>query len=123
MKKVDLGVSNTVVSKNINRKNIYVDTKHLESTKKDVIKQLNEISSLYEKLGDLLNKLSYKKMVDDEYNPVCIQCSKQCYIQRDEISKLIHDFDYKYNDDVKSALIKNLDDRISYLESKFLVNK
>ena len=123
MKKISLGKATVVMSDNINRKNLYVDTKHTESIKKDIIKQLNDISKIYEKLSDILNKMSYKKMFSGEYNNVSVQCAKKCAVQRDVTEKLREDVEFKYNDDVKSVLIKNLDERISYLESKFLSNK
>lgn len=123
MKKVSLGKSTVIMSDNVNRKNLSVDIKQASSIKKDMIKQLSDIKKEYEKLSDLLNKMSYKKMFMGDYNSVALQCSKHCDSQIDFVDKLITDFEYKYNDDVKSVLISNLDERISYLESKFLSNK
>jgi hypothetical protein len=123
MKKVNLGKSTVVMSENINRKNMYVDTKHADSIKKDIVKELNNIIKTYDKLSDLLNKISYKKMFTGEYNSVAVQCSKKCTVQRNLADKLREDVEYKYNDDVKTCLINSLDERISYLESKFLSNK
>ena len=88
-----------------------------------MIKQLNDISKAYDKLSDLLNKMSYKKIFTGDYNSVALQCAKNCNIQNDLAKKLIDDIEYKYNDDVKSILINNLDERITYLESKILSNK
>ena len=123
MKKVNLGKSTVVMSDNVNRKNLYVDTKHADSINKDMVKLLSDINKTYDKLNDILNKMSYKKMFTGEYNSVAVQCSKKCAIQRDNADKLREDIVFKYNDDVKFILIKNLDERISYLESKFLSNK
>jgi len=123
MKKVSLGKSTVIMSDNVNQKNLSVDIKQAGTIKKDMLKQLNDIKKSYEKLSDLLNKMSYKKMFTGDYNSVALQCSKQCDVQGNYVEKLITDFEYKYNDDVKSVLINNLDERISYLENKFLSSK
>ena len=123
MKKINLGKSTAIINKNVNRKNVYIDSKHADSLKKDVIKQLNDISKTYEKLGEILNKLSYKKMLEDSYNIVSLQCAKECNSQKELANKIAKDVEYKYNDDLKTLLINNLDERISYLENKFLSNK
>lgn len=123
MKKVSLGKSTVIMSDNVNHKNLSVDVKQASAIKKDMLKQLTDIKKNYEKLGDLLNKMSYKKMFTGDFNSVALQCSKQCEFQKSNIERLITDFEYKFNDDVKTVLINNLDERISYLENKFLSNK
>jgi len=123
MKKINLGKSTATVNKNVNRKSLYLDNKHADSIKKDIIKQLNDISKTYDKLSEVLNKMSYKKMCNESYNSISLQCSKECHTQKDFADRLVKDIEYKYNDDLKTLLIKNLDERISYLEKKFLSNK
>lgn len=123
MKKINLGKSTAIINKNVNRKNLYIDNKNADSIKKDIVKQLDAISEIYDKLSEVLNKMSYKKMCSDSYTSVALQCAKECSSQSEIASLLASDVEYKYNDDLKTILINNLDERISYLEKKFLTNK
>lgn len=120
MKRVNLGKPTATISENMSRKKLYVDSKHCDSIKKDVIKQLDVLDKSFEQLSSLLNKASYKKLFRDDYNAVALQCSKKSLSQSNNFKQIRNDLELKYNDDVKMALINNLNERISYLEDKLL---
>jgi len=117
MKKENIGKN--LIHPNMNRKKIVVD-KHMNSLKKDLIRDLDGLSHSYNQMSSLLNKASYKRMFVDDYNPIALQCSKKCSSMSQNGELLKNQFDTKYNDDVKMSLIDSLNERITYLESKLL---
>lgn len=122
MKKIDLGKPTTILNENMNRKDLYVDSSKGDKIKKNIIKQINAINKAFEECDGLLNKMSYKKIFNDEYTKLSVQCGKKCLQQAKVGEKLITTLEDTYKDDVKSFLIQNLDERISYLENVILNN-
>ena len=120
MKKVSFGKPTATVSSNMNRKKIYVDSLHADSIKKNIMKQLNVLSKSDEMMGNLLNKMSYKNMFMDDVHSTVLQCSKKYHSLSGEATSIANEFEYQYNDDIKTCLIESLDERISYLENKLL---
>ncbi len=112
--------SKICINSNMNRKSLYLDSKSADPIKKNIEKQLKILSDSYKELSVLLTKMSYKNFLAGDSVQLALQSSMKCAIQSDEASKLLDDFLFHYNDDVKSALIKSLDDRITYLEKKLL---
>ena len=123
MAKVDLGKPNIVLNDKMNKKDLRLDTSRANPLKKNILKQLGNVSQSFEELESIINKMVLKKMFSDEYNNVSIQCARKCLSQSQISKNLMISFDTKYNDDVKTILIKDLDDRISYLESVISSNK
>lgn len=120
MKKIDLGKPTTVINKNMNRKELYVDSKKMEKINKDIVKQLDTLSKSLSEVEGILNKMSYKKMFVDEYNNVSVQCAKKCILQAKGANTLKETLNDKYRDDIKMFVLNSLDERISYLESVVL---
>lgn len=120
MKKIDLGKPTTVINKNMNRKELYVDSKKMEKINKDIVKQLDILSKSLSEVEGILNKMSYKKMFVDEYNNVSVQCAKKCTLQAKGANTLKETLNDKYRDDIKMFVLNSLDERISYLESVIL---
>ena len=120
MKKIDLGKPTTVINKNMNRKELYVDSKGMEKINKDIVKQLDTLSKSLSEVEGILNKMSYKKMFVDEYNNVSVQCAKKCILQAKGANTLKETLNDKYRDDIKMFVLNSLDERISYLESVVL---
>lgn len=120
MKKIDLGKPTTVINKNMNRKELYVDSKKMEKINKDIVKQLDILSKSLSEVEGILNKMAYKKMFVDEYNNVSVQCAKKCILQAKGANTLKETLNDKYRDDIKMFVLNSLDERISYLESVVL---
>jgi len=120
MKRVNLGKPTATIDEKMSRKKLYIDSKHCDSLKKDIAKQLDVLDKSFEQLSVLLNKASYKKLFREDYNAVALQCSKKSLTQSNNFKTIKSNLELKYNDDVKMALINNLNERISYLEDKLL---
>ena len=123
MAKVDLGKPNVILNNKMNNKDLYLDTVHANPLKKNILKQLGVVSQSFEELESIMNKMVLKKMFSEDYNNISIQCSRKCLSQAQISKNLMVSLDSKYNDDVKTILIKDLDERISYLESILSSNK
>ena len=120
MKRVNLGKPTATIHENMSRKKLYVDTNHCDPIKKNILKQLEILEKSFDQMSSLLNKASYKKLFREDYNSVALQCSKKSLSLSEDFKELGTEIDTKYNDDVKMALINNLNERISYLEDKLL---
>lgn len=120
MKKIDLGKPTTILNENMNRKDLYVDSDNTDKMRKNIIKQFGILNKSLGEMEGILNKMAYKKAFTDEYNNISLQCAKKCAIQAKTASTLKDTFEEKYKDDMRSYIIKTLDDRISYLESRIL---
>ena len=118
MKKLIIDKSNVTLHKNMNRKNLSLDTKKADSLKKNIVKQLDAISKSLDQIEAILNRMAMKKSFQDEYNGFAIQCARKCVSQAQASRSLIMNIDAKYSEDQKSILIQDLDDRISFLEKK-----
>ena len=120
MKRVNLGKPTATIHENMSRKKLHIDTIHVDSIKKNIEKQLDVLEKSFGQLSNLLNKASYKKLFREEYNAVSLQCSKKSLALSEDFKEIKDNLEVKYNDDVKMVLINNLNERISYLESKLL---
>ncbi len=118
MKKLILDKTNVELNKKMNKKSLSLDTKKADSIKKNIVKQLDVIYKTLNQLDSILNKMAMKKSFSDEYNGFAVLCAKKCISQAQAARSLITNFETKYNDDQKSILIQDLDDRISFLEEK-----
>ena len=118
MKKTDIEKGNTILHKNMDKKNLSLDTKRADSLKKNIIKQLNIIQKTFDDLEPVLNRLAMKRMFSDDCNSLSMQCAKKCSSQAQAARSLASNLDSKYIDDQKSVLIQDLDDRISSLEER-----
>ena len=118
MKKLVIEKENVELHKSMNKKKLYLNHKKAESCKKDALKQLDILSKTLNDLESILNKLSLKKAFGDEYNNFAVQCSKKCAAQAQAARSLKENFEFKYNDDQKSILIQELDERISEIEKR-----
>jgi len=118
MKKLSFDKVNVELHKNMNKKTLSLDTKKADASKKNIMKQLDVIAKSLNQLESILNRMSMKKSFSDEYNAFAISCAKKCTSQAQAARSLIMNLDSKYNEDQKSVLIKDLDDRISFLEKK-----
>lgn len=118
MKKLSIEKKTIVLHKNMNKKDLYLDSKKADSCKKNILKQLDIIQKSFDELDSILNKMSMKKTFIDEYNGFSLQCAKKCVSQAQAARSLMMNLESKYNDDQKSILIRELDERISYIEKK-----
>lgn len=122
MKKIDLGKPVTSLNEKMNKKELYVDSNKADKIKKNIIKQINALNKAFDECDGLLNKMSYKKVFNDEYTKISVQCGKKCLQQSKAGEKIVSMIEDSYKDDVKSYLIQSLDERISYLENVVLNN-
>ena len=112
---------NTVtIHENMNRKKLVIDSTHANPMKNNMLKQLETLEKSFSEMSSLLSKASLKKMFLNNNNSVALQCSKKCMSFSQNAKKIHEDLDIKYNDDIKMSLINDLNERISYLESKIL---
>ena len=118
MKKLSFDKVNVELHNNMNKKTLSLDTKKADASKKNIMKQLDIIAKSLNQLESILNRMSMKKSFSDEYNAFALSCAKKCTSQAQAARSLIMNLDTKYNEDQKSVLIKDLDDRISFLEKK-----
>lgn len=118
MKKLSFDKVNVELHKNMNKKTLSLDTKKADASKKNIMKQLDTVAKSLNQIEATLNRMAMKKAFSDEYNGFAIQCAKKCTSQAQAARSLIMNLDAKYNDDQKSVLIQDLDDRISFLEKK-----
>lgn len=118
MKKLVIEKTPITLNSNMNKKNLSLDTKKAEPIKKNIHKQLEIIHRTLDELDSILNRLAIKNMLNDDYKSFAIQCSKKCSAQAQAAVSLISSIDSKYNDDQKSILIQDLDERISFLEER-----
>ena len=118
MKKLIIDKVPINLNENMSKKNLSLDTKNAEPIKTNVIKQLEIINKSLNELDSILNRLVIKNLLNDEYKSFAIQCSKKCSLQAQAASALQSNIESKYNDDQKTILIQNLDERISFLEER-----
>ena len=93
MEKFNLGKPTAIIHKNVNRKELYLDVDHATPLKDDIVKQLEIISKSFEEISALLNKMSYKKMFDDECSNISLQCAKKSSLQGQTAKSLSENFD------------------------------
>lgn len=122
MKKIDLGKPTTNLSEKVNRKDLYVDSTKGDKLKNNIFKQMDIINKTLVELDSTLNKMSYKKAFSDEYVNLSVQCAKKCLSQSKLGVNLRSSFEEKYTEDARNYVIKNLDERISYIENIILKN-
>ncbi len=118
MKKINIEKVSVELHKNMNKRTLSLDTKKADASKKNIIKQLDTISKSLNQLDSILNRMAMKRSFTDDYNGFAILCAKKCTSQAQAAKSLSINLDAKYNDDQKSILIQDLDDRISFLEKK-----
>lgn len=123
MQKIDLGKPTTTINSRMNRKELYMDIKNMDKLKNNLLKQLGSLSKTLIDLDSTLGKLCQKNFFEGDYKDLAIQCSRKCSSQAQSANSLVGNLELKYSDDVKNVAIKNLDERISYLEEMFLSNK
>lgn len=118
MKKISIEKTNILLHDNMNKKKLSLDAEKMEPLKKNILKSLETIHKSLSDLDVILNKMALKKSFSDEYNIFAQQCAKKCVSQAQSVRTLIDNFEIKYNDDYKSILIQDLDDRISDIERR-----
>lgn len=123
MEKIDLGKPTTPLNDKMNRKDLHLNVKKTEKLKNNLIKQFNTLNSVLSNIDSILGKLNQKDFFEGDVRNFVVQCSKKCSSQAQAANSLVNNLEQKYSDDVKSVVIKSLDERISYLEEMFLVNK
>lgn len=123
MQKIDLGKPTTTINSKMNRKDLYMDIKKTDKLKNDLLKHFESLNKTLSNLDSTLSKLSQKDFFEGDYKELANQCSRKCSSQAQAANSLLNNLELKYSDDVKSVAIKNLDERISYLEEMFLSNK
>ena len=118
MKKLDIEKKNVSLNQNLNKKKVQLDSKKADSHKKNILKQLEVISKSLDEMESILNKMAMKKVFSNEHNALALQCARKCASQAQAARSLIANFEAKYSDDQKTVLIRDLDERISYLEER-----
>ncbi|MBP5678522.1 MAG: hypothetical protein J6X28_01680 [Bacilli bacterium] len=116
MKKSENEKSNAILHKNMNKKDLSLDSKKADPYKNNIIKQLNTIQKCFSELEPVLNRMAMKRVFSDDCNSLSLQCAKKCSSQAQSARSLMNNIETKYIDDQKSVLIQGLDERISYLE-------
>ena len=108
----------------LSKSKLYIDLDNTLKTRKDIIKQFNSINKSLSKISGILNKMLYKKVIKKDSKKVA-ELSNKCSLLAEESLKLMNDFDYKFDSDMKDYSIKILDSRISDLENKLskLINE
>ena len=106
------------IDSKMNKKKLYLDANHSDSLQKSIVKQLDVLERSFDQMSNLLNKASYKRMIQDNCNALALQSSKKCMALSQTANGLSFEIQYKYNDDYKMNLINSLNERIAYLESR-----
>ena len=118
MKKISIEKTAVTLHKNMNKKNLSLDAEKMEPIKKSIMKNLQTILKSLNDIDSILNKMALKKSFSEDYNLFAQQCAKRCIAQAQALRSLMDNFESKYNDDHKTILIQDLDDRISDIERR-----
>lgn len=118
MKKISIEKTNVTLHENMNKKKLNLNTEKMEPLKKDILKDLENIHKSLIALDSVLSKMALKKSFGEEYNIYAQQIARKCVSQAQSVRSLIDNFEYKYNDDFKTVLIRDLDQRISDVEKR-----
>lgn len=108
--------SQSKLSNGINRRDLYVDKKQMDDILNDIKKQLDIISSVYEKIGKNLNIALELGIVKNKYVNLVSGWAKKCVHETPYIDKTILEIDKLYNEDVFNYTVSLLDKRIAELE-------
>ena len=118
MKKTSNEKPTVALHANMNKKNLSLNTKKADTIKSNIVKQLEVIYKSFNEIDAILNRLNMKRYVADDSTGFVVQCAKKCVSQAQATRSLIMNLEMKYNEDQKTLIIQDLDDRISFLEER-----
>lgn len=118
MGKYNLGKSTTKIQSNIVKEGIYINEVKSEPIVKNIVKELNDISSTLQTINNILNRSVNIGAVKGNRANTFKSWARKSKEQANNALKLEDKVSSKYNKDVKDYPIKLLDDRIAELEKK-----
>lgn len=112
-------MSNTItIKKSLAKKDAINDSSSASVLIDNISEECSKISNSFNEIASILNKAVYKKIIDGEDTDKFINLSRKCSSLADRISNKSNTLGLKYEDDEKSILINQLNERIEELEKK-----
>ena len=118
MGKYSLGKSTTKMGNKLTKDELYLNEVKADPIVKNILKELDEISSSLQKINIILNRSAKIGAVKGNKSATFKSWARKSKSQADNALKIKEKVSVKYNKDVKDYPIKLLDERIAELEKK-----